>query len=144
MSDRPDYDPEKNFETIRKNWDRSPTYIVSELEALDQKMEKNLEQINEQLSALFQLATKALGDTIDARIESDSKNSKLEEMFIAIRNLEKRVQLLKTELDAEAIDLTKLHGAVLKNDSEIWEELDGVLAHDIERLFEEIRKLKTK
>ena len=144
MSDRPEYDPEKNFETTRKNWDRSPTYIVSELEALDQKMEKNLEQINEQLSALFQLATKALGDTIDARIESDSKNSKLEEMFIAIRNLEKRVQLLKTELDAEAIDLTKLHGAVLKNDSEIWEELDGVLAHDIERLFEEIRKLKTK
>ena len=138
MSDRPDYDPEKNFETTRAQWTKE-----SHL-SLPSKLEGRLTLIEEQLSALFQLATKALGDTIDARIESDSKNSKLEEMFIAIRNLEKRVQLLKTELDAEAIDLTKLHGAVLKNDSEIWEELDGVLAHDIERLFEEIRKLKTK
>lgn len=151
MSDRPDFDPEKNFETIRKNWDKKPTYFVSELEALDQKIETNLEQIREQLSALFQLAQKSLGDQIDGAIDRDFKNSKLEELFFAIikleeriGKLEERVELLKTELNAEGIDLTKLATAIFKNDAEIWEEIDGVLGRDIERLFEEIRKLKTK
>jgi hypothetical protein len=73
MSDRPDFDPEKNFETIRAQWTKE-----SHL-SLPSKLETRLTLIEEQLSALFQLATKALGDTIDARIESDSKNSKLEE-----------------------------------------------------------------
>lgn len=96
MSDRPDFDPEKNFESIRKNWDKKPSYFVSELEALDQKIEKNLEQINEQLSALFQLAQKSLGDQIDGAIDRDFKNSKLEELFFAIIKLEERVGKLET------------------------------------------------
>lgn len=95
MSDRPDYDPEKNFEAIRKNWDKKPSYFVSELEALDQRLEANLELINEQLSALFQLATKALSDSMDATIDRDFKNSKLEELFIAIIKLEERVGKLE-------------------------------------------------
>ena len=90
MSDRPEYDPEKNFETIRAQWTKE-----SHL-SLPSKLEARLTLIEEQLSALFQLATKALGDTIDARIESDSKNSKLEEMFIAIIKLEERVGKLET------------------------------------------------
>lgn len=98
MSDRPDFDPEKNFETIRNNWDyvKKQAYFVSELEALDQKIEKNLEQINEQLSALFQLAQKSLGDQIDGAIDRDFKNSKLEELFFAIIKLEERVGKLET------------------------------------------------
>ena len=96
MNDRPDFDPEKTFETIRKNWEKKPTYFVSELEALDQKLERNVEQITEQLSALFQLAQKSLSDQIDIAIDRDFKNSKLEELFFAIIKLEERVGKLET------------------------------------------------
>lgn len=96
MNDRPDFDPEKNFEAIRKNWDKKPSYFVSELEALDQRLEANLELINEQLSALFQLATKALSDSMDATIDTDYRTTKFADIAIAIANLQIRIEKLET------------------------------------------------
>jgi hypothetical protein len=90
MSDRPDFDPEKNFETIRAQWTKE-----SHL-SLPSKLETRLTLIEEQLSALFQLAQKSLGDQIDGAIDRDFKNSKLEELFFAIIKLEERVGKLET------------------------------------------------
>ena len=96
MNDRPDFDPEKNFETIRKNWDKKPSYFVSELEELEKRFETNLELINEQLSALFQLATKALADSMDATIDTDYRTTKFADIAIAIANLQIRIEKLET------------------------------------------------
>ncbi len=90
MSDRPDFDPEKNFETIRAQWTKD-SYL-----SLPSKLEARLTLIEEQLSALFQLAQKSLGDQIDGAIDRDFKNSKLEELFFAIIKLEERVGKLET------------------------------------------------
>jgi phosphate uptake regulator len=91
MTDRPDFDPEKTFATIRDQWTKE-----SHL-SLPSKLEQRLTLIEEQLSALFQLAQKALGDQIDAAIDRDFKNTKLEELFVAIIALEKRVGKLETK-----------------------------------------------
>lgn len=90
MSDRPDYDSEKNFETIRAQWTKD-SYL-----SLPSKLEARLTLIEEQLSALFQLIQKAFGDTIDAAVDRDFKNSKLEELFVAIIRLEERVGKLES------------------------------------------------
>jgi hypothetical protein len=66
MSDRPDFDPEKNFETIRAQWTKE-----SHLSLPNSKLEARLTLIEEQLSALFQLAQKSLGDQIDGAIDRD-------------------------------------------------------------------------
>jgi len=90
MSDRPDYDPEKNYANYRAQWAKE-----SHL-SLPTKLEARLTLIEEQLSALFQLIQKALGDTIDAAVDRDFKNSKLEELFVAIIKLEERVGKLES------------------------------------------------
>ena len=50
---------------------------MSELEFLEQKIEAKLDKINEQLSALFQLSTKFLRDSMDLTIEIDNIKKEL-------------------------------------------------------------------
>lgn len=100
MSDRPDYDPEKNFEIWRKNWDRinfevlakefekKKSYFLDELVAMEARFEEKLELIENQIQALFQLSEKFLNESMDHMIDSDVNDSKFRIIDTRLKVLE--------------------------------------------------------
>lgn len=101
MSDRPEYDQEKNYADHRAKWYDEPKYYMSELEFLEQKIEAKLDKIDEQLSALFQLSTKFLRDSMDATIDVDNNVVKFESIDRAINELIVRLKDLENRLSNE-------------------------------------------
>jgi hypothetical protein len=95
MNDRPDFDPEKIYDFHRSKWHDDSKYYMSELEFLEQKIEAKLDQINEQLSALFQLAAKTLSESMDAVIETDYRTKLFADISIAIASLQIRIEKLE-------------------------------------------------
>ena len=99
MNDRPDYDPEKTYYDHRLKLHNESKYFITDLEFLEQKIEAKLEKIDEQLSALFQLATKCLRDNLDFQIEIDNNSQRFEmisldvnALIIRIKDLEDKAQ----------------------------------------------------
>ena len=97
MNDRPDFDPEKLYDSHRSKWYDDSKYYMSELEFLEQKIEAKLDQINEQLSALFQLAAKGITDSMDAVIETDYRTKLFADISIAIASLQIRIEKLEAQ-----------------------------------------------
>jgi len=95
MNDRPEFDPEKIYDFHRSKWHDDSKYYMSELEFLEQKIEAKLDQINEQLSALFQLAAKTLSESMDAVIETDYRTKLFADISIAIASLQIRIEKLE-------------------------------------------------
>jgi uncharacterized protein YqgV (UPF0045/DUF77 family) len=82
MNDRPDFDPEKAFETIRAQWTKD-SYL-----SLPSKLEARLTLIEEQLSTLFQLVEKLLHEAMDQTIDSDVNKSKFRIIDTRLKALE--------------------------------------------------------
>jgi hypothetical protein len=95
MNDRPEFDPEKIYDFHRSKWHDDSKYYMSELEFLEQKIEAKLDQINEQLSALFQLAAKTLSESMDAVIETDYRTKLFADISITIASLQIRIEKLE-------------------------------------------------
>jgi len=99
MNDQPESHNKKiHFDHLGHLYDE-PKFYMSELEFLEQKIEAKLEKINEQLSALFQLATKCLRDNLDFQIEIDNNSQRFEmisldvnALIIRIKDLEDKAQ----------------------------------------------------
>jgi hypothetical protein len=94
MNDRPDFDPEKTFETIRGQW-KKESYL-----SLPSKLESRLTLIEEQLSTLFQFLEKLLHDALDQTIDSDVNSSKFREVDNRLINLEAAFAILRKEVDS--------------------------------------------
>lgn len=83
MNDRPDFDPEKTFQTIRNQW-KKESYL-----SLPSKLEARLTLIEEQLSTLFQLVEKLLQEAMNQTIDSDVNSSKFQIIDTRLKALEK-------------------------------------------------------
>ena len=100
MNDRPDYDPEKTYNDHRAKW-HEPKFYMSELEFLEQKIEAKLDKINEQISALFQLSTKFLRDSLDFQIEIDNNSQRFEMLNLDVNTLIIRIKDLEDKAKNE-------------------------------------------
>lgn len=98
MSDRPEYDPEKTYDDHRAKSHVQDKFYMSELEFLEQKIEAKLDKIDEQLSALFQLSTKFLRDSLDFTMDSDMSVVKFESLDRTINDLKVTLKDIQTKL----------------------------------------------
>ena len=114
MNDRPDFDPEKLYDSHRSKWYDEPKYYMSELEFLEQKIEAKLDQINEQLSALFQLAAKGISESMDAVIETDFQTKKFADIDLEIRNIKEELRNLIGADQMISEDITDLYGRIFE------------------------------
>jgi hypothetical protein len=114
MNDRPDFDPEKLYDSHRSKWYDDSKYYMSELEFLEQKIEAKLDQINEQLSALFQLAAKNLSESLDAVIDADFQTKKFLDIDLEIRNIKKELCDLVGADQIISDDITDLYGRIFE------------------------------
>ena len=114
MNDRPDFDPEKLYDSHRSKWYDDSKYYMSELEFLEQKIEAKLDQINEQLSALFQLAAKGISESMDAVIETDFQTKKFADIDLEIRNIKEELRNLIGADQMISEDITDLYGRIFE------------------------------
>jgi len=98
MNDRPEYDPEKTYDDHRAKWHVQDKFYMSELEFLEQKIEAKLDKIDEQLSALFQLSTKFLRDSLDFTMDADMSVVKFESLDRTINDLKVTLKDIQTKL----------------------------------------------
>jgi len=99
MTDRPDFDPEKTFETIRAQWTKE-----SHL-SLPSKLDARLTLIEEQLSTLFQLVEKLLHEAMDQTIDSDVNVTKFTQINEEVNHLDKCVSQCLLNLDGRLADV---------------------------------------
>lgn len=99
MNDRPDFDPEKAFETIRAQWTKD-SYL-----SLPSKLEARLTLIEEQLSTLFQLVEKLLHEAMDHTIDSDVNITKFTQIKKELEHLDDRIALNTHNLDNRLKDV---------------------------------------
>ena len=114
MNDRPDFDPEKIYDFHRSKWHEESKYFLTDLEFLEQKIEAKLDQINEQLSALFQLAAKGISESMDAVIETDFQTKKFADIDLEIRNIKEELRNLIGADQMISEDITDLYGRIFE------------------------------
>lgn len=109
MSDRPEYDPEKNYESWRRNWDREnydallkkSLYLMTEIEKLQKSYDERLELMQLQIDTLFQLTEKLLRESMDHSIEYDLNQTRFENVDNRLINLEAAFAIWHKELYPE-------------------------------------------
>jgi len=101
MNDRPEFDPEKIYDFHRSKWHQEPKYFINDLEFLEQKIEAKLDEIKEQLSAIFQISTKLLRDVMDHEISIDNNSQRIEMLNLDLNAMIVKIKDLQDKANNE-------------------------------------------